>query len=181
MAAFDLSAREPAVALMPGAEYGPAKQWPLEYYAALARRLGAEGLQPWLFGSQKDRAAGERIVTEAGCGVNLCGRTGLEDAIDLIASVKAAVSNDSGLMHIAAAVGVPLVAVFGSSTPDYTAPMSDRASVMYLGVECSPCFDRTCRYGHYRCLREISVTQVLKAICQHLSTSPKPCKADISF
>lgn len=181
MAEFGLSAHEPAVGLIPGAEYGPAKQWPLDYYADLARRLGGEGLRPWILGSQKDHAAGEQILAETGCGVNLCGKTRLTDAIDLIAQVRVAVSNDSGLMHVAAAVGVPLIAIFGSSTPAYTAPMSDLASVMYTGIECSPCFDRTCRYGHYRCLREIPTTRVLKEVCRLLSTTPNPCKADTSF
>jgi heptosyltransferase-2 len=181
MAELDLSANEPAVGLMPGAEYGPAKQWPLDYYADLARRLGAEGVRVWVFGSPKDRAAGEQIVTQARCGVNLCGKTRLEDAIDLIAQVRVAVSNDSGLMHVAAAVGTSLVAIFGSSTPDYTPPMSDRTSIMYTGIVCSPCFARTCRYGHYRCLRDIPVARVLKEIRDHLSTSPSPCKAGISF
>lgn len=178
---FGLSATEPAAGVMPGAEYGPAKQWPLEYYAALARRLGREGMQVWMFGSAKDHATAERIVTQAGCGVNLCGKTRLLDVIDLIAQVKVAVSNDSGLMHVAAAVGVPLVAIFGSSTPDYTPPDSDRASVLYDGIECSPCFQRTCRYGHYRCLRDISVERVLNEVREHMGTSPKPWKTGISF
>ncbi|MGH8500896.1 MAG: lipopolysaccharide heptosyltransferase II [Gammaproteobacteria bacterium] len=169
------------IGLMPGAEYGPAKQWPPEYYAALAQRLAAEGVQTLVFGSHKDFELGERIVALSGRGVNLCGKTRLQDAIDLLAQVNGAVTNDSGLMHVAAAVGVPLVAIFGSSTPAYTPPMSDRASVMYTGIECSPCFDRTCRYGHYRCLREISVAAVLKELWQLLSTTPKPCRGDTSF
>lgn len=170
MARFGLSASELAVGLMPGAEYGPAKQWPLEYYAELARQLNAQGLRIWVFGSQRDHAAGEQIVTQAGCGINLCGRTQLEDVIDLIAQVRVAVSNDSGLMHVAAAVGVPLVAIYGSSTPDYTPPLSERASVLYRRIDCSPCFDRTCRYGHYRCLREISVAAVSQQVYRRLST-----------
>jgi heptosyltransferase II len=181
MAEFRLSRDGPAVGLMPGAEYGPAKQWPLEYYASLARQLMAEGAQVWIFGSQKDYAAGEQIVEQSGCGINLCGKTRLEDAIDLIAQVQVAVSNDSGLMHVAAAVDVPLVAIFGSSTPDYTPPLSERATVIYEEIACSPCFDRTCRYGHYRCLRDISVMKVLQGIHARMPTRSNSWKAGISF
>jgi heptosyltransferase-2 len=168
MARHDLSAREPVVGLMPGAEYGPAKQWPLAYYAELARRLDAEGVRAWIFGSYKERAAADYVVMQAGCGVNLCGKTSIEDAVDLIAQVSLAICNDSGLMHMAAAVGTPLVAIYGSSTPDYTPPLSDRALTLYLRVECSPCFERTCRYGHYRCLRDISVGRVLDEVHKQL-------------
>jgi heptosyltransferase-2 len=172
MAQLNLSDKKPVVGLMPGAEYGPSKQWPLEYYAALVKRLGTNDLQVWVFGSHKEHAAGEQIVAEAGCGTNLCGKTQLEDAIDLIAQAKVAVSNDSGLMHVAAAVGVPVVALFGASTPAYTPPLSDQAEVVYLGIECSPCFDRTCRYGHYRCLRDIPVAMVFAKVCSQLQALP---------
>jgi heptosyltransferase II len=181
MAALELSLSPPAVGLMPGAEYGPAKQWPLDYYAALARQLDADGLQVWVFGSQKDHAAAEVIIAQAGCGINLCGKLQLEDAIDLIAQLSVAVSNDSGLMHVTAAVGVPLVAIFGSSTPEYTPPLTRRASIMYAKVACSPCFERTCRYGHYHCLRDISVTRLVAEIRAHRAADAKPCKAGISF
>ncbi len=174
MARFGLSARSPVVGFMPGAEYGPSKQWPLEYYVELAQRLGANGAQVWIFGSEKDRDTSEHIVAQAGCGINLCGRTQLADAIDLIAQVDIAVSNDSGLMHMAAAVGVPLVAIYGSSTPDYTPPLSVSASILYLKVACSPCFDRTCRYGHYRCLRAISVEAVFNEVRRWLNKGRRP-------
>jgi heptosyltransferase-2 len=181
MGELGLQTGRPAIGLMPGAEYGPAKQWPLEHYAELARRLSAEGMQIWIFGSQKDRAAAERIATQAGCGVNLCGRTRLEDAIDLIAQVTVAVSNDSGLMHVAAAVGVPVVGLYGSSTPEYTPPLSERATVLYLHIECSPCFERNCPYGHFRCLRDIPVERVLAEVRKYAATGPEPWKASISF
>lgn len=165
-----LDRRTPAVSVMPGAEYGPAKQWPVEYYAELVRNLAGEGVQSWLLGSSKDKETADGIIRMAGGkGVNLCGRTTLPDAVDLIAHTRLAVSNDSGLMHIAAAVDCPVVAIYGSSSPSYTPPLSDRAVVMYRGIDCSPCFQRRCRYGHYRCLREISVSQVLEATCRILS------------
>lgn len=159
---FGLLADRPAVAFMPGAEYGPAKQWPLRHYGELARRLVALGQQVWVLGSAKDRPAGDEIVALGGAGVfNLCGSTELADAVDLLDAAAAAVSNDSGLMHVAAALDKPLVAIYGSSTPHHTPPLSDKAQSLYLGLECSPCFKRTCPLGHTRCLTEIEPQQVL--------------------
>lgn len=156
-----LHAHREIVALMPGAEYGPAKQWPLHYYGELAARLVAQGFQVWVFGSHKDRAAAEAIMNIAGAGVsNLCGRTQLVDVVDLLALATVAVSNDSGLMHVAAAVGTPLVAIYGSSTPNYTPPLTARAEVIWQALECSPCFKRQCPLGHTDCLNGISVTTV---------------------
>ncbi len=160
-----LTMERPAVAFMPGAEYGPAKQWPLPHFAALARGLGERGRQVWILGSAKDREAGESIAGLAGPYVhNLCGRTALGDAIDLLDLCQAAVTNDSGLMHVAAALDKPLAALFGSSTPDHTPPLSDRAAIRYLRLECSPCFERTCPLGHTRCLRDITPDSVLAAL-----------------
>ena len=160
-----LDAGRPAVAFMPGAEYGPAKQWPLPHFAALARELAARGFEVWVLGSAKDAPAGEEIRATAGDGVhNLCGRTQLGDAVDLLAMSAAAVTNDSGLMHVAAALDRPLVAVYGSSTPDHTPPLSERVAVRYLRLECSPCFARVCPLGHTRCLHEITPASVLDAL-----------------
>lgn len=154
----------PAVAFMPGAEYGPAKRWPLDYFAALARQLIAAGHQVWVIGSAKEQADGDVIVAAAPGTHNLCGRTQLEDVVDLLSLARVAVSNDSGLMHVAAATGVPLVALYGSSSPVYTPPLTDQAQVLYRGLPCSPCFKRTCPYGHTDCLKGISVEQVYAAL-----------------
>lgn len=155
----------PPIALMPGAEYGPAKQWPLPHFAELARRLIESGRQVWILGSAKDRAAGEAIANQAGAGViNLCGQTRLEDAVDLLALAQACVTNDSGLMHVAAALDRPTVALFGSSSPAHTPPLSARAKVLYLGLDCSPCFKRVCPLGHTRCLADIRPSQVINAL-----------------
>ena len=161
-----LNLDQAVVALMPGAEYGPAKQWPLEHFAALARALAARGKQVWILGSSKDKAAGEAIVQQASSAAvrNLCGQTELKDVIDLLALCEAAVSNDSGLMHIAAAVDTPVVALYGSSTPTHTPPLSDQAQVIYLALDCSPCFKRVCPLGHTRCLREITPEHVLSKL-----------------
>ena len=146
-----------AVGLMPGAEYGPAKQWPAEYFGELAGLLAQAGVQPWIFGSAKEAELGERIrAVSGGRAVNLCGKTQLADVVDLAARCQAVVTNDSGLMHVAAATGVAVVAVYGSSTPDFTPPLTDRKHVHYLRLSCSPCFQRTCPLTHYNCLRQIA-------------------------
>ena len=175
---LDLALDGPIVGMAPGAEYGPAKQWPLEHYAALVRWLTAEGVQVWLFGSERDRPVGDRIVDLAGGqGCNLCGRTELEDALDLMAQTDVVVTNDSGLMHVAAALGRPLVALYGSSTPEHTPPLSERATTVYLGLECSPCFARVCPLGHTRCLTEITVARVQEAVAAHLDAGPRAAPA----
>lgn len=139
------------VVLCPGAEYGPAKRWP--GFAELATRLAQP---PVLLGSRNDAPAAQGVA-----GRNLVGETTLDEAIDLIAGASAVVSNDSGLMHVAAALGRPLVALFGSSSPERTPPQSPAARVLWLRLECSPCYARECPLGHFRCLREITVDQVL--------------------
>jgi len=151
------------VAFMPGAEYGPAKCWPLEYYAELAARLTDRGHAVWVFGSAKDAAAA-RAIAGAAPVQDLCGRTSLEEAIDLLAACRVGVTNDSGLMHVAAAVGLPVAALYGSSSPAFTPPLTDRAVVHYLGLECSPCFERECPLGHFRCLREITPEDILSSL-----------------
>lgn len=170
-----LRADLPTIAFMPGAEYGPAKQWPAEYYAQLAAQLTRGGYQVWVMGSSKESALGESIRTASGhTAINLCGRTQLVDTVDLLSLCSQAVSNDSGLMHVAAAVGIPLVAIYGSSTPDYTPPLTTAADVLYLRLECSPCFERTCPLGHYHCLRHISPGQVMAHIQPSAAARPVP-------
>ncbi len=159
----DLSLDKPVVAMMPGAEYGEAKRWPINYYAEVARRLSEQGMQVWVLGSEKDAAAAA-IIAEGKPVINLCGKTRLEDTIDLLSVCKNAITNDSGLMHIAAAVNIPLVAIYGSSTPDYTPPLTDKAQIQYLGLDCSPCFKRECPLGHTQCLKNISPEMVYNSV-----------------
>lgn len=143
----------PVLALCPGAEYGPAKRWPASYYAELARAYAHWDV--WLFGSANDAAVtAEVAAASAGTCIDLAGRTTLADAIDLLALTSVVVTNDSGLMHVAAALDRPLVAIFGSSDPRHTPPLSARAAVAYLGLSCSPCFARECPLHHLRCLKE---------------------------
>ncbi len=161
----------------PGAEYGPAKCWPASHYAELAGSLfAAHGLVVLLLGSGKEAALCEQISAAApgACRV-LAGQTPLIDAMALIAAARGMVSNDSGLMHVAAAFGVPQVAVFGSTSPEHTPPLNPRAEVIWLKEElkldCMPCFDRVCRFGHTRCLTEVTAARAEAALQAALRTA----------
>ncbi len=165
MRRLKLDASKPAVALMPGAEYGPAKQWPAGHFGALAKQLHKQGIACWVFGSKKERELGEFIRIESGhAAVNLCGQTSLTDVIDLVSGCRAAVSNDSGLMHIAAASGVPVAAIYGSSSPEHTPPLTDRKAIHWLHLSCAPCFERTCPLGHTNCLKQIAPEAVIGSL-----------------
>jgi heptosyltransferase-2 len=159
--ALDLPLDAAPVIFCPGAEYGPAKRWPAQHFAALARLVATPQNPVWLVGSGKDAAVGEEIVRAAeGAALNLCGRSSLEQAIDLLASARCVVSNDSGLMHVAAALGRPLVALYGSSSPAYTPPLSPHAKIVSRNLPCSPCFKRECPLGHFDCMNGITPQQV---------------------
>jgi heptosyltransferase-2 len=152
----------------PGAEFGPAKRWPAAHFARLADQLDAPAL---LLGSGKEAALCDEITAAARPGhcINLAGKTSLPEALALIAGARAVVSNDSGLMHVAAAFGVPQVAVFGSSSPSHTPPLNARARVVWLKndpgyqppLDCAPCFERECPLGHTRCLNDVTPARVL--------------------
>jgi heptosyltransferase II len=155
----------PVLGLCPGAEYGPAKRWPVEYYAEVARERLAKGWEVWLYGSERDATVTGEVnrLVDRGCR-DLAGRTTLAEAIDLLSLANAVVTNDSGLMHVAAALGRPLVAIFGSSDPRHTPPLGTHAEVVYLGLSCSPCFQRECPLGHLRCLYDIGPERTLSAL-----------------
>lgn len=165
LARLGLDAGKPAVAFCPGAEYGPAKRWPERHFAELARLLAARGCAIWLVGSPRDHAVADTIANDAaGLCHNLCGRTGIDEAADLLAAARLVVTNDSGLMHVAAAVGRPVVALYGSSSPAFTPPLSADARIVTLGLDCSPCFERHCPLGHLNCLNELSPGRVFSEI-----------------
>jgi heptosyltransferase-2 len=103
--------------------------------------------------------------------LNLCGKTELVDALDILAAADVALTNDSGLLHVAAAVDRPLVALYGSSTPDFTPPLTRKATVIYERIDCSPCFERTCPLKHFACMYNISVDKVEHAVVAQLTRS----------
>ena len=162
---LELESERPVAALCPGAEFGPAKRWPAHHFAELGQRFAGRGLAVWLVGSAKDATLGAEIEKLSG-GVcrNLCGRTALDEAIDLLASAQLVVSNDSGLMHVAAALGKPLVALYGSSSPAFTPPHSPNARILKLELPCSPCFRRECPLGHFNCMMQLTPERVFAAI-----------------
>jgi heptosyltransferase II len=150
--------------LCPGAEYGEAKRWPAEYYAEVANAAIAQGWQVWLFGSDKDVPITNHIneLTKKQC-IDFGGRTKLGEAIDLMALCTTIISNDSGLMHVAAALDKKLIAIFGSSDPYHTPPMHPSAVIEYLALECSPCFKRVCPLQpdqNLKCLRNIQPLKI---------------------
>lgn len=167
--ALGLPADASPVVFCPGAEYGPAKRWPARHFAALAQLVATQRQPAWLIGSDKDAAAGNEIVAASGgTALNLCGRSTLEQAVDLIASARCVVSNDSGLMHVAAALDRPLVALYGSSSPAYTPPLSAKATILSRTLDCSPCFKRECPLGHLDCLNGIEPRQVADAVASSI-------------
>lgn len=165
---FGLVADVPVLALCPGAEFGASKRWPPEQYAEIVEMAG-RGTQVWLFGSAKDAATCGEILayldpeTRRRCH-NLAGKTSLAEAIDLLSMADRVVTNDSGLMHVAAALGRPLVAVYGSTSPNFTPPLSDASRVVRLGLDCSPCFKRECPLGHHNCMRKLPASMVHDAL-----------------
>ena len=162
---LELTDDAPVAVFCPGAEYGPAKRWPAAYFASLAQRLASGGWQIWLIGSPKDRGVGEKIASlSAGVCVNLCGRTSLDEAVDLLSYAGVVVSNDSGLMHVAAALNLPLIALYGSSSPSFTPPLSARASVLKLDLPCSPCYQRECPLQHFNCMIQLTPDRVYSAV-----------------
>jgi heptosyltransferase II len=166
LAKFKLSLdKRPVLALCAGAEFGPAKRWPEEYFAEIARQKMLEGWQVWLFGSPKDRTITENIMqlTEDRC-EHLAGRLALYETIDLLSLASGVISNDSGLMHIAAALQKPVIAIYGSTSPAFTPPLSTSATILKRDLECQPCFARSCPLGHLRCLTELKPQQVLAAM-----------------
>ena len=155
----------PVLGLCPGAEYGEAKRWPAEYYAEVASHALDSGWEVWLFGSEKDIPVTTRInaLTNGRC-FDLGGKTSLGEAIDLMSLTNTVVSNDSGLMHVAAALGKKVIAIYGSSDPYHTPPMNSEAVILWLKLDCSPCFKRECPLGHLNCLKQLAPEEVIKCL-----------------
>ncbi|MBF0264840.1 MAG: lipopolysaccharide heptosyltransferase II [Gammaproteobacteria bacterium] len=166
---FNLNPDKAILGLCPGAEYGPAKQWPAEYYAEVALEYIKNNGQVWIFGSEKDNEIAAIInqQTENQC-INLCGQTRLGQAIDLMSLSQWVISNDSGLMHMAAAVGVPIIGIYGSTDPNFTPPLGNQSATITLNLDCSPCFKRTCPLGHNHCLTQLTPDLVKSKIAEFI-------------
>lgn len=158
---------QPILALCPGAEFGPSKRWPASYFAQIAKHYLQQGWSVWLFGSAKDQAFSLEIqaLTSHGC-VDLVGKTALSEAVDLLSLSRAVVTNDSGLMHIAAALQKPLVALYGSTSPQVTPPLFTKARILSTGIECRPCFKRECPVLHHKCMQDLLPGRVLQALAE---------------
>jgi heptosyltransferase-2 len=177
-----LPTAQPVLALCPGAEFGPAKQWPAEHYAAVAQHYLNRGWQVWLLGSGNDAVVAASICANLPGAAreavrNLCGHTSLEEAVLLLGEAAAVVSNDSGLMHVAAALARPLVVVYGSTSPGFTPPLAKRVATLAETLPCAPCFKRECPLQHLNCLRQLGPERVLAALERLLSAVPGDAEA----
>ena len=162
---YGLNNTNPYVCLCPGAEYGAAKRWPIKHFAELADQISHCDLHPVILGNSKDTEIGRAIDKYSKYSTtDLTSKTSLKEAIHIISGARCVVTNDSGLMHIAAALKTPLIALFGSSSPQYTPPLSINSKIISLTMSCSPCFERTCPLGHTKCLTEIEPGAVMKEV-----------------
>lgn len=166
---FNLTIDSSTIGLCPGAEFGPAKKWPEEHYAEVARAMASTGKQVWLFGSQKDLETCNGIKALVPEELQskiyvLAGQTSLIEAVDLLGACQTVVANDSGLMHVAAAVGCNVVAVYGSTSPKYTPPLAEKVEIVHTDIDCRPCFKRECPLGHLKCLKDLKPKSVINRI-----------------
>ncbi len=154
------------IAFAIGAEYGLAKQWPIDNFKELISLMyeSVPHVKIILLGSAKDQDFAKNLQINDNV-MNLCGITSLTQAMYVIHHAKSILTHDSGLMHIAAAIGTPTVALYGSSSPEHTPPLSNQAQYIWLKKECSPCFERTCKFGHYNCLKDITPQHVFEKLC----------------
>ncbi len=160
-----MTSDEPILALCPGAEFGSSKRWPPEYFAEIAKTKLSEGWRVWLLGSAKDKVITDQIdaLTDHRT-LNLAGNTSLTEVIDLLSLANFVVTNDSGLMHVAAALNRPTVVMYGSTSPKFTPPLSERVQILRLDLPCSPCFQRECPLRHFNCMIELKPDLVLSAM-----------------
>lgn len=166
---FQLRDDKSTLVLCPGAEFGVAKQWPATYFQSIAKDVIALGWQVWILGSKADKAFAQSICDASDKNIaNLCGETTLGQAIDFMALADKVISNDSGLMHVAAALNKPVVALYGPTSPSFTPPMTEGAKILSVKVDCGPCFRRECPEGHHDCMQRLKPDQVMKAILNEL-------------
>jgi len=173
---FNLRTQRPVVGLCPGAEFGEAKRWPEQHYAALAAKLVEKGADVWIFGGKADEPIGQAVVDFASLTArnhiaDLTGKTSLIDVVDIMGQCACVVSNDSGLMHVSAAIGCHTIVLYGSTSPNFTPPLTERVDIANLSLDCSPCFKRTCPLGHMDCLNKLNPAQVLALVTPIIEAS----------
>ncbi len=160
----------PIILLSPGAAYGPAKKWPLPYFRKLTEKLSKEGFTILVVGGEKEAEEGKIISYGLKKTYNLCGKTEISLLAGIFKISTLLISNDSGLMHLGSALKIPQIAIFGSTDPDYTGPINPKAVILKENLSCSPCFERTCPKGHYRCLKELTPEKVYEGVRKILQT-----------
>ncbi len=157
--------KKPVLMLCVGAEYGEAKRWPPNYFAKVAEVKTQEGWDVWILGGNKDREIAAKV--QQACN-NIChdltGKTNLGEVVDLLSMATVIISNDTGLMHIAAALDKPLIAIYGSSSPGFTPPLSEKAKIVSLNLKCSPCFSRICPHKHFKCMLDLKPEMILELL-----------------
>ncbi len=166
---FNLTLDDNIIGLCPGAEFGPAKRWPEDHYGEVAKQMTNQGKQVWLFGSAKDREVTSKIaefinIDKQDLVKNLAGETNLNEAVDLLSCCQTVITNDSGLMHVAASVGCNIIAIYGSSSPEYTPPLTDSVHILKNKLPCQPCFKKECPLGHLDCLTKLPPKKVMENI-----------------
>lgn len=152
------------IALLPGAEYGASKRWPIEYFRLVAENLVAKGIEILVLGGDKEIELGETICKNLNGAYNLCGKTRLVDAIDLMSLASLAIGNDSGLMHLASALDINVFAIYGATAPDFAPPLTNKGKIFWNKLDCTPCKQRECKFGHYDCLYKITPSIILDAV-----------------
>ncbi len=162
---FDFHTEQPMLALCPGAEFGPSKRWPIHYFSSVAQSLLNQGWQVVILGSQAESQLADDLMesTNGRC-IDLTGKTTLTEAIDVLSLTQAVIANDSGLMHIAAALDRPLVVIYGSSSPAFTPPLGNNVAIANLSLDCSPCFKRQCPLGHHDCMQKLQPDSILSKL-----------------
>lgn len=160
---LQLDTKRPAIGLCIGSEYGGSKRWPAQRFAELSRELSRRGFDAWIFGGVNDGESA-RLIEEQSPAINLVGRISLPEAIDLMAATRGVVTNDTGMMHVAAAIGTPLVAVYGATLPEWAPPLTDAAVVLETPIECRPCHRPECPLGHLECLMRIGADRVIEGL-----------------
>ena len=158
---YDLKKDKKVIIFAPGAAFGPSKMWPVNKFRELGKKLNND-FKILILGSTNEKSIGNDIVTNKNM-INLCGKTSIADAVDLMHISKFCVSNDSGLMHLAAATNTKSISIYGSTSPDFTPPLTKNKDIHYKGMSCSPCFEKKCKYGHYNCLVDIHSDDVFKS------------------